>query len=52
MTVIQSARKRIRGNFDTGNSLSRRAVTKLGGNVELITASCLPNGGKVISDER
>ena len=29
-----------------------RAVTKLGGNVELVAASSLPNDGKVISDER
>jgi hypothetical protein len=27
-------------------------VTKLGGNVELVAASSLPNDGKVISDER
>jgi phenylacetate-CoA ligase len=29
-----------------------RAVTKLGGNVELVGAGSLPNDGKVISDER
>jgi phenylacetate-CoA ligase len=29
-----------------------RAVTKLGGNVELVTAGSLPNDGKVIADER
>jgi phenylacetate-CoA ligase len=29
-----------------------RAVTKLGGNVELVGAGTLPNDGKVISDER
>jgi phenylacetate-CoA ligase len=29
-----------------------RAVTKLGGNVELVAAGALPNDGKVISDER
>ncbi|MEP6841611.1 MAG: AMP-binding protein, partial [Bradyrhizobium sp.] len=29
-----------------------RTVTKLGGNVELVAASSLPNDGKVISDER
>ena len=29
-----------------------RSVTKLGGNVELVAASSLPNDGKVISDER
>ncbi|MFB9265893.1 phenylacetate--CoA ligase family protein [Bradyrhizobium erythrophlei] len=31
---------------------SLRAVTKLGGNVELVGAGVLPNDGKVISDER
>ena len=29
-----------------------RAVTKLGGSVELVGAGSLPNDGKVISDER
>jgi phenylacetate-CoA ligase len=29
-----------------------RAVTKLGGNVELVATGALPNDGKVISDER
>src|SRR5436190_6612105 len=29
-----------------------RAVTKLGGNVELVAAGVLPNDGKVIADER
>src|SRR5882757_5207352 len=29
-----------------------RAVTKLGGNIELVGAGALPNDGKVISDER
>jgi phenylacetate-CoA ligase len=29
-----------------------RAVTKLGGNVELVRAGALPNDGKVIADER
>jgi phenylacetate-CoA ligase len=29
-----------------------RAVTKLGGNVELVAAGSLPNDGKVIADER
>ena len=29
-----------------------RAVTKLGGNVELVGAGSLPNDGKVIADER
>ena len=33
-------------------SATLRAVTKLGGNVELVAASSLPNDGKVISDER
>jgi len=31
---------------------SLRAVTKLGGSVELVTPGTLPNDGKVISDER
>ena len=29
-----------------------RAVTKLGGKVELVGAGSLPNDGKVIADER
>jgi len=29
-----------------------RAVTKLGGNVELVEAGALPNDGKIIADER
>jgi phenylacetate-CoA ligase len=29
-----------------------RAVTKLGGNLELVAPGSLPNGGKVIADER
>ena len=29
-----------------------RAVTKLGGNVELVGAGSLPNDGKVIADQR
>ena len=29
-----------------------RAVTKLGGNVELVDIGALPNDGKVIADER
>jgi phenylacetate-CoA ligase len=29
-----------------------RAVTKLGGNVELVGPGALPNDGKVIADER
>ncbi|MBI5261243.1 MAG: phenylacetate--CoA ligase family protein, partial [Bradyrhizobium sp.] len=29
-----------------------RTVTKLGGNVELVTPGTLPNDGKVIADER
>ena len=33
-------------------SATLRAVTKLGGNVELVAAASLPNDGKVISDER
>jgi phenylacetate-CoA ligase len=31
---------------------SLRAVTKLGGNVELVSPGALPNDGKVIADER
>ena len=31
---------------------SLRAVTKLGGEVELVSAGTLPNDGKVIADER
>jgi len=31
---------------------SLRAVTKLGGNVELVSLGALPNDGKVIADER
>jgi phenylacetate-CoA ligase len=31
---------------------SLRAVTKLGGNVELVAPGSLPNDGKVIADER
>jgi phenylacetate-CoA ligase len=31
---------------------SLRAVTKLGGNVELVDPGALPNDGKVIADER
>ena len=33
-------------------SATLRAVTKLGGNIELVGAGSLPNDGKVISDER
>ena len=33
-------------------SATLRVVTKLGGNVELVAASTLPNDGQVISDER
>src|SRR6201995_1257578 len=33
-------------------SSTLRAVTKLGGNVELVTPGSLPNDGKVIADER
>ena len=35
---------------EVANSL--RAVTKLGGNVELVSPGALPNDGKVIADER
>jgi phenylacetate-CoA ligase len=35
---------------DLGATL--RAVTKLGGNVELVGPGALPNDGKVIADER
>ncbi len=33
-------------------SATLRAVTNLGGNVELVGAGSLPNDGKVISDQR
>ncbi|MEA2944558.1 MAG: hypothetical protein QOD09_5087 [Bradyrhizobium sp.] len=33
-------------------TMSLRAVTKLGGDVELVAAGSLPNDGKVIADER
>ena len=33
-------------------SATLRAVTKLGGNVELVGAGSLPNDGKVISGQR
>jgi phenylacetate-CoA ligase len=33
-------------------AMTLRAVTKLGGGVELVTAGSLPNDGKVIADER
>jgi phenylacetate-CoA ligase len=31
---------------------SLRAVTKLGGSIELVPSRSLPNDGKVIADER
>jgi phenylacetate-CoA ligase len=31
---------------------SMRAVTKLGGNVDLVSTGSLPNDGKAIADER
>jgi phenylacetate-CoA ligase len=31
---------------------TRRTVTKLGGNVDLVDPGSLPNDGKVIADER
>ena len=43
-----SANEALRDNL----AASLRAVTKLGGNVELVGAGSLPNDGKVISDER
>jgi phenylacetate-CoA ligase len=33
-------------------SVTLRTVTKLGGNVELVSTGALPNDGKVIIDER
>jgi phenylacetate-CoA ligase len=36
----------------SGLAATLRAVTKLGGNVELAEAGALPNDGKVIADER
>jgi len=43
-TASEALREEIAGTL--------RAVTKLGGNVELVGAGTLPNDGKVISDER
>ena len=43
-----SANEALRDNL----AASLRAVTKLGGNVELVGTGSLPNDGKVISDER
>jgi len=43
-TASEALREEIAGTL--------RAVTKLGGNVELVCAGTLPNDGKVISDER
>ena len=43
-----SANESLRDNL----AASLRAVTKLGGNVELVGSGSLPNDGKVISDER
>src|SRR3954463_9144329 len=40
------------GNLQDDLTATLRAVTKLGGNVELVTSGSLPNDGKVISDER
>ncbi|MBR0937890.1 phenylacetate--CoA ligase family protein [Bradyrhizobium jicamae] len=40
------------GTLQTDLAATLRAVTKLGGNVELVGAGSLPNDGKVIADER
>src|SRR5205823_2686858 len=40
------------GNLQQDLTATLRAVTKLGGNVELVGAGSLPNDGKVIADER
>src|SRR5438270_10935546 len=40
------------GNLQDELTATLRAVTKLGGNVELVGAGSLPNDGKVIADER
>jgi len=40
------------GAIESELAATLRAVTKLGGNVELVAAGSLPNDGKVISDER
>jgi len=40
------------GNLRDELGATLRAVTKLGGHVELVGAGALPNDGKVISDER
>jgi phenylacetate-CoA ligase len=40
------------GTLEEELAASLRAVTKLGGNVELVGAGALPNDGKVIADER
>jgi phenylacetate-CoA ligase len=40
------------GNLQDELTTTLRAVTKLGGNVELVAEGSLPNDGKVIADER
>jgi phenylacetate-CoA ligase len=40
------------GNLRDELTATLRAVTKLGGNVELVHVGALPNDGKVIADER
>ena len=40
------------GNLQNDLAATLRAVTKLGGNVELVREGSLPNDGKVIADER
>jgi len=45
---VASAGELLRSELAT----SLRAVTKLGGNVELVGPGALPNDGKVIVDER
>jgi phenylacetate-CoA ligase len=40
------------GKIQDDLTATLRAVTKLGGTVELVASGSLPNDGKVISDER
>ena len=49
MTLPKTPR---RAQLQSDLAAALRAVTKLGGNVELVGAGSLPNDGKVISDER
>jgi phenylacetate-CoA ligase len=54
-TDVMTLRAECNSSSDTMReqvSASLRAVTKLGGAVDLVSASTLPNDGKVIADER